>query len=137
VKGIFKVQPEPLFHNSGKPMPHQSGLIATDINAYLAQHERKELLRFLTCGNVDEGKSTLLGRLDVNSLEHHDAAELKVNEIGCLHRDGQCADSVRSLPTQPYHGLVHCYRPSDQCHRWRGHDHRGCRYRRLVVGFRR
>ena len=44
-------------------MSHQSELIATDINAYLAQHERKELLRFLTCGSVDDGKSTLIGRL--------------------------------------------------------------------------
>src|SRR5690554_8116248 len=44
-------------------MSHQSDLIATDINAYLAQHEQKELLRFLTCGNVDDGKSTLIGRL--------------------------------------------------------------------------
>jgi sulfate adenylyltransferase subunit 1 len=44
-------------------MSHQSELIATDINAYLAQHEQKELLRFLTCGSVDDGKSTLIGRL--------------------------------------------------------------------------
>jgi bifunctional enzyme CysN/CysC len=44
-------------------MTHQSDLIATDINAYLAQHERKELLRFITCGSVDDGKSTLIGRL--------------------------------------------------------------------------
>lgn len=44
-------------------MSHQSELIAQDINAYLAQHERKELLRFLTCGSVDDGKSTLIGRL--------------------------------------------------------------------------
>ncbi len=42
---------------------HHSDLIATDINAYLAQHERKELLRLLTCGSVDDGKSTLIGRL--------------------------------------------------------------------------
>jgi len=42
---------------------HQSDLIATDISEYLAQHERKELLRFLTCGSVDDGKSTLIGRL--------------------------------------------------------------------------
>ncbi len=33
-------------------MSHQSDLISTDINAYLAQHERKELLRLLTCGSV-------------------------------------------------------------------------------------
>ena len=44
-------------------MSHQSSLIATDIDAYLAQHERKELLRFITCGSVDDGKSTLIGRL--------------------------------------------------------------------------
>src|SRR5260221_14782525 len=44
-------------------MSHQSALIATDINQYLAQHERKELLRFITCGSVDDGKSTLIGRL--------------------------------------------------------------------------
>ncbi|MEM1212712.1 MAG: GTP-binding protein, partial [Planctomycetota bacterium] len=41
----------------------QTELIASDINAYLAQHERKEMLRFLTCGSVDDGKSTLIGRL--------------------------------------------------------------------------
>ncbi|MBI5440033.1 MAG: sulfate adenylyltransferase subunit CysN [Deltaproteobacteria bacterium] len=44
-------------------MSHQSDLIETDIRAYLRQHESKELLRFLTCGSVDDGKSTLIGRL--------------------------------------------------------------------------
>ncbi|MDP6058706.1 MAG: GTP-binding protein, partial [Pirellulaceae bacterium] len=44
-------------------MSHQSDLIASDIDAYLSQHEQKELLRFLTCGSVDDGKSTLIGRL--------------------------------------------------------------------------
>lgn len=44
-------------------MSHQSDLIASDIDAYLKQHEHKELLRFLTCGSVDDGKSTLIGRL--------------------------------------------------------------------------
>src|SRR5579863_6069563 len=38
-------------------------LIARDISAYLDQHEHKSLLRFLTCGSVDDGKSTLIGRL--------------------------------------------------------------------------
>lgn len=42
---------------------HQSDLIATDIHAYLRQHETKGILRFLTCGSVDDGKSTLIGRL--------------------------------------------------------------------------
>ncbi len=44
-------------------MSHQSDLIATDIEAYLAEHEQKDMLRFLTCGSVDDGKSTLIGRL--------------------------------------------------------------------------
>ena len=44
-------------------MSHQSDLISNDIKAYLAQHERKQLLRLLTCGSVDDGKSTLIGRL--------------------------------------------------------------------------
>lgn len=44
-------------------MSNQSNLISEDILAYLKQHENKEMLRFLTCGNVDDGKSTLIGRL--------------------------------------------------------------------------
>jgi bifunctional enzyme CysN/CysC len=44
-------------------MAHQSDLIAEDIEAYLKAHEVKTLLRFLTCGSVDDGKSTLIGRL--------------------------------------------------------------------------
>ncbi|MBK7278695.1 MAG: sulfate adenylyltransferase subunit CysN [Betaproteobacteria bacterium] len=44
-------------------MAHVSDLIATDIGEYLQQHEHKGLLRFITCGSVDDGKSTLIGRL--------------------------------------------------------------------------
>ena len=44
-------------------MSHQSDLIADDILGYLKQHENKDMLRFITCGNVDDGKSTLIGRL--------------------------------------------------------------------------
>ena len=44
-------------------MSHASPLIENDILAYLEQHENKELLRFITCGSVDDGKSTLIGRL--------------------------------------------------------------------------
>ncbi len=44
-------------------MAHQSDLIASDIGAYLRAHEHKSLLRFITCGSVDDGKSTLIGRL--------------------------------------------------------------------------
>ncbi len=41
----------------------QSDLISNDIDAYLKAHENKSLLRFITCGSVDDGKSTLIGRL--------------------------------------------------------------------------
>ena len=44
-------------------MAHVSELISTDINSYLRSHEEKSLLRFITCGSVDDGKSTLIGRM--------------------------------------------------------------------------
>ncbi|MBZ8142084.1 adenylyl-sulfate kinase [Rubrivivax gelatinosus] len=44
-------------------MAHVSDLIASDIEQYLALHEKKSLLRFITCGSVDDGKSTVIGRL--------------------------------------------------------------------------
>src|SRR5436309_4196461 len=44
-------------------MPRVSDLIAAYIEGYLRSHERKSLLRFITCGSVDDGKSTLIGRL--------------------------------------------------------------------------
>ncbi len=69
-------------------MSHQSDLISTDINAYLAQHERKEMLRFLTCGNVDDGKSTLIGRL------LHDSKMIYEDQLAAVQ-----ADSVKSGTT--------------------------------------
>jgi len=44
-------------------MARRSGLVATGIEAYLRAHEHKSLLRVMTCGSVDDGKSTLIGRL--------------------------------------------------------------------------
>jgi bifunctional enzyme CysN/CysC len=44
-------------------MSHQDDLIASDIIAYLQAQEKKSFLRFITCGSVDDGKSTLIGRL--------------------------------------------------------------------------
>ena len=58
-------------------MAHASDLIATDIDAYLRSHQHKTLLRFITCGSVDDGKSTLIGRLLYEShlvFEDHLAA---------------------------------------------------------------
>ena len=45
------------------PIYQTEALIAEDIDAYLTQHEHKTMLRFITCGSVDDGKSTLIGRL--------------------------------------------------------------------------
>lgn len=64
-------------------MSHQSDLIATDINAYLKQHENKELLRFLTCGSVDDGKSTLIGRL------LYDSKMIYEDQLAALQRDSK------------------------------------------------
>jgi bifunctional enzyme CysN/CysC len=60
-------------------MSHQSDLISKDILAYLRQHEQKELLRFITCGSVDDGKSTLIGRLlfDSKMLYEDQLAQLE------------------------------------------------------------
>lgn len=69
-------------------MSHQSELISTDITAYLAQHERKELLRLLTCGSVDDGKSTLIGRL------LHDSKMIYEDQLAAIK-----ADSVKSGTT--------------------------------------
>lgn len=44
-------------------MAHKSALIEEDILAYLKEHENKSFLRFITCGSVDDGKSTLIGRM--------------------------------------------------------------------------
>lgn len=58
-------------------MAHKSDLISDDIDAYLKVHQHKSLLRFITCGSVDDGKSSLIGRLLYESklvFEDHVAA---------------------------------------------------------------
>ena len=64
-------------------MTHQSDLIAEDIHAYLARHETKDLLRFITCGSVDDGKSTLIGRL------LHDSRLIFEDQLAAIERDSQ------------------------------------------------
>jgi bifunctional enzyme CysN/CysC len=66
-------------------MSHQSDLIATNIDEYLKQQEQKELLRLLTCGSVDDGKSTLIGRL------LHDSKLIYEDQLEAVK-----ADSVKS-----------------------------------------
>jgi bifunctional enzyme CysN/CysC len=54
-----------------------------DIHAYLARHQKKELLRFLTCGSVDDGKSTLIGRL------LHDTKTIYEDQLAAVKRDSE------------------------------------------------
>jgi len=64
-------------------MAHQSDLIASDIGAYLTAHQHKSLLRFITCGSVDDGKSTLIGRLLYESKMIFD------DQLSALERDSK------------------------------------------------
>jgi len=64
-------------------MAHASDLIENDILAYLKQHEEKDILRFLTCGNVDDGKSTLIGRL------LHDSKLIFEDQLAAIKQDSQ------------------------------------------------
>ena len=54
-----------------------------DIHSYLARHQKKELLRFLTCGSVDDGKSTLIGRL------LHDTKMIYEDQLAAVKRDSE------------------------------------------------
>src|SRR5438046_1793342 len=64
-------------------MTPQSDLIPSDIGAYLRAHERKSLLRFITCGSVDDGKSTLIGRL------LYEAKLIFDDQLAALEHDSQ------------------------------------------------
>nr|WP_283161737.1 sulfate adenylyltransferase subunit CysN [Xanthomonas nasturtii] len=66
------------FANPQSPLPNP-GTIA----AYLQQHESKPLLRFITCGSVDDGKSTLIGRL------LYDSKRLFDDQLAALERDSR------------------------------------------------
>jgi bifunctional enzyme CysN/CysC len=68
----------------------EAALIAADIDAYLAQHERKELVRFLTCGSVDDGKSTLIGRL------LYDTQTIYEDQLAAIRRDSERRGSLGS-----------------------------------------
>ena len=64
-------------------MAHIDDLIAEDIGAYLEAHEQKSLLRFITCGSVDDGKSTLIGRL------LYDSKMILEDQLEALERDSK------------------------------------------------
>ena len=91
-------------------MAHKSDLIATDIQAYLKAHEHKSLLRFITCGSVDDGKSTLIGRLLYESkLVFEDqlaALEVDSKKVGTQGGDLDFALLVDGLAAEREQGIT-------------------------------
>ena len=85
-------------------------LIASDIEAYLDIHEHKDLLRFITCGSVDDGKSTLIGRLLYEShlvFEDHLAAlEADSRKVGTQGGDLDFALLVDGLTAEREQGIT-------------------------------
>lgn len=64
-------------------MTTEANLLETDILGYLKRHEEKDLLRFLTCGSVDDGKSTLIGRL------LHDSKMIFEDQLAAIEKDSK------------------------------------------------
>src|SRR5579872_5473756 len=85
-------------------------LLANDIEAYLTAHEHKSLLRFITCGSVDDGKSTLIGRLLFEShmvFEDHLAAlAVDSKEVGTQGDELDFALLVDGLGAEREQGIT-------------------------------
>jgi bifunctional enzyme CysN/CysC len=91
-------------------MAHQSDLIEKDIVAYLKGHEEKSLLRFITCGSVDDGKSTLIGRMLYESKmifeDQLAALERDSKKVGTQGEDIDFALLVDGLASEREQGIT-------------------------------
>jgi bifunctional enzyme CysN/CysC len=91
-------------------MAHVSALIETDIEAYLDAHQNKSLLRFITCGSVDDGKSTLIGRLLYDSKmifeDQMAALEADSRRVGTQGGDLDFALLVDGLDAEREQGIT-------------------------------
>ncbi len=91
-------------------MAHIDKLIATDIGSYLEKHQHKTLLRFLTCGSVDDGKSTLIGRLLYDSKmvfeDQLSALEADSKKVGTQGGDIDFALLVDGLAAEREQGIT-------------------------------
>ena len=91
-------------------MAHVSDLIGTDITGYLLSHENKSLLRFITCGSVDDGKSTLIGRLLYDSKmifeDQLDALEADSKKSGTQGENIDFALLVDGLAAEREQGIT-------------------------------
>jgi bifunctional enzyme CysN/CysC len=85
-------------------------LIATDIEAYLRRHQHKSLLRFITCGSVDDGKSTLIGRLLYDSKmifeDQLSALEADSKKVGTQGQEIDFALLVDGLAAEREQGIT-------------------------------
>ncbi len=85
-------------------------LITKDIDAYLDQHEHKTMLRFITCGSVDDGKSTLIGRLlyDSKMIFEDQLAALKIDskKVGTQGQEIDFALLVDGLTAEREQGIT-------------------------------
>ncbi len=70
----------------------EAQLAELGIEGYLSQHQYKSLLRFLTCGSVDDGKSTLIGRL------LHDSKQIYEDQLAAVHSDSQRVGTTGEKP---------------------------------------
>jgi bifunctional enzyme CysN/CysC len=79
-------------------MEQNTDLIERDIEGYLKSHEHKTLLRFITCGSVDDGKSTLIGRLLYDSKmifeDQLEALEADSKKMGTQGKEIDFAQNV-------------------------------------------
>ncbi len=91
-------------------MAHVSNMIAEDIGQYLTSHENKSLLRFITCGSVDDGKSTLIGRLLYESkmLFEDQLSQLEIDskKVGTQGGDLDFALLVDGLAAEREQGIT-------------------------------
>jgi bifunctional enzyme CysN/CysC len=91
-------------------MAHISDMIEKDIEQYLHQHEHKSLLRFITCGSVDDGKSTLIGRLLYDSKmifeDQLAALEADSKKVGTQGGDLDFALLVDGLAAEREQGIT-------------------------------
>ncbi len=85
-------------------------LLEVDIEAYLDRHERKSMLRFITCGSVDDGKSTLIGRLLYDSKlvfeDHLAALESDSKKVGTQGGELDFALLVDGLAAEREQGIT-------------------------------
>ncbi len=104
-------------------MTTSSDLISNDIEAYLRAYERRDLLRFITCGSVDDGKSTLIGRLLFEShLIFDDQLEALERDSKAVGTQGDGLDFallVDGLAAEREQGIT-----IDVAHRFFSTDHR-------------